>query len=115
MNRAEVVALAKAVGGSGGGGGGGGGSVLIVNVTVDEGIRVLDKTWKEIKDAYVGGVFIVVYDNKLTNPAIESFDDIISIFSEVDGEDIYYSVLFGQGTLFEAMSEDEYPVYVNDL
>lgn len=47
------------------GSGGGGGSVLFVEMTKDENdIFSLDKTWKEIKDAFSSGVVIVHFDDE---------------------------------------------------
>lgn len=56
MGLGQIIALIKSLGGSGGGSGGG---VLVVH-DVD---GTLDKTWQEIRDAFVsGGVRIVKED-----------------------------------------------------
>ena len=100
------------------GGGGGGGSVLTVNCSVEHGTHgettyTLDKTWKEINDAFMAGTNVVV----LQNDGANRIKDIVTFVGEyADEEGASYQIGFGIGydalTLF-ADSINGYPEYVS--
>lgn len=93
----EIVALAKGLGGSGGGSSGGG--VLVVTDT--DG--TLDKTWKEIKDAWDAGKVV----------CRGGFGDTDGIYymSLLDADAEGYWVSFNGGAYtYLAPTQTDYPV-----
>lgn len=88
---------------NGSGGGSGGGSFVIH----DDGTGTLDKTWKEIHDALVAGMFVAV---------VSSFDEGVGyniIYQAVNIEGTY-SVDSVDGANFSTDSENGYPSVVSD-
>ena len=115
MNLGTVIALIKALGG--GSGGGGGGSILVVNATFeDEWDLVLDKTFAEIRTAYLSGEKVVVKIITDVNAVLVS--DVISIDWD-EGEEIC-KVITAQrwnGVFplqYEASSVNDYPTAALD-
>lgn len=99
----EIVALAKGLGGSGGGSSGGG--VLVVHGS-DDDTPVLDKTWKEIKDAWDGGAVVIL---------VTSYGDLeyMSTIPSNPAEGVYFVNFFGNQNTSEgyvASSASGYPV-----
>ena len=95
----------------GSGGGGGGGGALVCSVDLQTG--ALDKTWKEIHDAYADGKIIVcdfdsegelerLYLGQLT----ENTEAYGVVFYELQGEPAAY--------LFSTDTENDYPVLSGD-
>lgn len=100
------------------GAGGGGGGVFNVNCSVEQvtqGVTTytLNKTWKEIHDAFIAGQYVLITtqqvdDSTTINPVID-----VS-YHDTEGEDKFYSVGFGIGfsslTLL-ALTENDYPAF----
>ena len=90
------------------GGGGGGSEPLVVNITTEDTVETLDKTWKEIKDAFDSGTIVLVRYN----------DDWSSWSGQVisyktDGHQYDVTFVRGQDVVlyYSASSEDGYPEY----
>ena len=104
----EVIALHKALGGGGGSSGGG---VLRVNMTTEDGVAVLDKTWEEIVEAIKGGVLPYVYKDNMGL--------IGNIFYIYDYEDDIRHAMYnvsikgidGTSTTFTTSSKTGYPTH----
>ena len=93
------------------GSGGGGGSVLFVEMTKGENLLYsLDKTWKEIKDAFLGGVVIVHLDVETDYEHNEYWYPIIKVQIMHDEELPRYFVMVDTYD-FSASNENEYPTY----
>lgn len=94
------------------GGGGGGGSPLLIHATYDESEQTttLDKTWREIKDAYLSVGCIV--DNSQYNDYWKKWDYSYKPLKSVDSSDenSYYVRTF-DGMDFRTTSEDGYPLF----
>lgn len=87
------------------GGGGSGGGAFVVHSS-DDDTPVLDKTWKEIKDAWDNGAIVVV---------VNAYNDIAylaTVPSQVD-TDVFALSIFGNGfsEYYVASSENGYPEY----
>lgn len=100
--REEMYLDAIARNGGGGGGGGSGGGVFVVHSS-DDDTPVLDKTWKEIKDAWDNGAIVVV---------VTVYNDIAylaTVPSQVG--DGFALNIFGNGfsDYYVASSENGYP------
>ena len=99
------------------GGGGSGGAFLVtcsvVHGTHGETTYTLNKTWKEIYDAFTAGVTVIV--SKVDG--IYWSKDIVSyVGGATDDERTSYSVCFGSG--FDVLSllayaENDYPTYMS--
>ena len=88
--------------------GGGGSEPLVVNITTEDTVETLDKTWKEIKDAFDSGTIVLVRYN----------DDWSSWSGQVisyktDGHQYDVTFVRGQDVVlyYSASSEDGYPEY----
>lgn len=99
MTTGEVIALIKALGS--GGGGGGGSSVLVVNATTEDNTTVLDKTWTEIKDAFISGGAVIKYSD-----AYYTFLYAVSI------DEHFYKIEDGSGYIYYATTPSDYPAYI---
>lgn len=93
-----------------GGGGGGGGAVLIVNGSDDVEVMVLDKTWKEIKDAFIAGTSVLIHyaDTEFEDNRYVLVDGITH-----NGEQyyVYVNSSIGGADSFATLSENGYPEY----
>lgn len=78
--------------------GGSGGGVLVVTATEDDNLITLDKTWKEIKDAFLTTGAVIVYNDG---------SNVVAI-SQVDQEGQYF-VLASNNEEYAAESESSYP------
>ena len=87
-----------------------GGGVLIVNVNTGESAGTLDKTWKEIHDAYTNGTTVVVHMaiTNVDDGVEDHFDSIVSVSKYIyeDGSTYQINTFV---TEYDASSEDEYP------
>ena len=109
-------------------GGSGGGGVFNVNCSVEQITQsvttyTLDKTWKEINDAFMAGVTVIVKQIiPMQGEGSETiFDSVFTVgtgkeenVSEEGTFNYYYFVCFGSGynTLsLMAVSENDYPSY----
>ena len=90
---------------NGGGGGGGGGGRLMVNVTTEGGISTLDKTWKEIRDAFVSGATVIL--NDINADTYNTYMQIISVTHRVSAGN--YVVTDGLDTDYVTNTENGYP------
>ena len=105
MTTGEVIALIKAFGGSGGGSSGGG--VLVVH----DADGTLDKTFKEIHDAFTNGALpVVIYNDMIWYPSSPpALSDLYLSFKAINlttYNDIYY--IYSREYIAE--SETSYPV-----
>ena len=106
MNTGEVIALAKAFGGSGGGSSGGG--VLVVNATWGDTEATLDKTWQEIKDGGFGVVVSLMGDNEV---AYHPITGVTSAFGQYRVHVIYDGENGLEIIRFTTSSASGYPAY----
>ena len=96
------------------GGGGGGGSAFIVSVTEESGgeLWVMDKTYNEIKTAFLAGLQVLVQ-----SPSNQYETDMYGIVSEIKrtlGEEPQYYIHClkdAQHMSYASASADGYPVY----
>ena len=101
-----------------GGGSGGGSSAepLIIHETNDEtNLKyILDKTWKEIDDAFVSGRMCIFdgsyYDNVFERTKVTR-SIIKSIYTILDIDRTQYSIEFLNGQSFFTFDENGYPDY----
>jgi len=86
-----------------------GGGVLIVNCNYDESASksTLDKTWKEIHDAYINGAKVLLFSADL-NSGSETYSSLIQITND-DGSVKPFVVMFGNGNTYNTATEDGYP------
>ena len=98
--------------------GGGSDNVFLVNYVYGDSTDTLDKTYAEIKDAFLNGKSIIVFKD-------ESYDDpeagtsthyvygVLNLIDEmINPEGMYYLTITNMGT-FVANSVDDYP-HVNE-
>ena len=80
------------------------GGVLIVNATKGSTEVTLDKTWKEIRDAFAVGVTVIV-DSSEVIPigTVDRFSTVISVNASP------YEVILGDGSAFTASLDSDYP------
>lgn len=96
----------------GAGSSGGGGSVLLVEMTRDENwLYSLDKTWKEIKDAFFSGVVIVHFDDENEYEHYEYWYQILKVQIMHDAEIPRYFVTVSDTYTFATSTETGYPSY----
>ena len=99
--------------GGGSGGGSGGGGVTIVNITEDNHVYTMDKTWGEIDEAFQSGAVVAVLE--LQTPGIGDETHKISVVSvSQDAEQYYVNLTQRAGLIlgtFLASTEDDYPVF----
>lgn len=100
MTLGTVIALIKSLGG--GGGGGGGASVLVVNVTEDNGTYTCDKTAAEMWAA----VPLVCFKSKMGDA-----DVIRCLFWAWNDEESGYIFVDSGDNNFEAASGTDYPTF----
>ena len=109
MSTGKIIGLINALAGDGGSGGGGSsGGVLVVTDT--DG--TLNKTFKEINDAFNnGGLPVVIYDGMIWYPmAPPDVTDLLLSFKAINltaTDSGYY--IYGRDYISE--SENDYPVY----
>lgn len=91
-------------------GGGGGGAALIVNGSDDVEVMALDKTWKEIKDAFIAGTSVLIHyaDNEWEDNRYVLVDGIGH-----NGEQyyVYVNSSIGGADSFATLNENGYPEY----
>ena len=90
-------------------GGGSGGAGMVVNVTLVDGARTLDKTWQEIKDAMESGQHVVV-----VQPNIDGYPAFVAavtcVMAASMGSDHWVYMSLGPETLtFTCQLPNEYP------
>lgn len=93
----SIERIADNYSGSGGGGGGGGGALI-----VHESNDTLDKTWKEIHDATLTSVVVLVSGDEV--------ETIIDYCANVGINDPGYYVAFISERYYATSSENGYPV-----
>lgn len=99
--------------------GGGGGGVLNVNCSIEQvtqGVTTytLNKTWKQIHDAFIAGQCVLITtqqvdDSTVINPVID-----VAYRDTGEDEDKFYSVGFGAGygaLSLLASTENDYPTF----
>jgi len=91
------------------------GGVLIVNNNYDESTskNTLDKTWKEIHDAYINGVKILIHSVPAGLSARESYETVIGVY-ETSGIDEPFEVMFGESQ-YSTDSENGYPSFGREV
>ena len=104
--------------------GGGGTENIIVHLTqTDDGSHItetMDKTWKDIRDAFVAGKDIYIIDETIRKDiTIISRYMVISVsFGRYEGEMVYgvSITLLGSGNTvnYDANSENDYPYLVSE-
>ena len=95
--------------------GGGSGGVFIVNVNVGEHAQ-LDKTWKEIYDAYMDGKKVIASeqtDNQEMHSAVYSTVLACAFADLADSSHVYSVVTLADGSItpFITDSESGYPIF----
>lgn len=110
MSWMDQIIMAK---GGSGGGGGGGASVLVITVDISTG--TLDKTWKEIHDAYISGGAVVHVEYSQGTPGEATNYDTYASVSQVQivedemlGTTEYWVMDFSNNS-FVAYTETGYP------
>ncbi len=90
------------------------GGVLIVNDNVDSdtNTHTLDKTWKEIKDAYINGV-VLIHSVPAGLGSKESYEIVIGVY-ETSGIEKPFEVMFGDSQ-YGTDSENGYPSFGSDI
>lgn len=91
---------------------GGGGGAFIIGAEDIEGITTLNKTWKEIKDAYLEGKQCIIEIGPTLRTSVISIDN----FDESEQNEYFlYVVLFG-GEIYKlsAEGENDYPTLPSD-
>ena len=96
--------------------GGSGGGVLIARGTQDESTSnmVLDKTWKEINDAFQSGTIVLYKEESAGITASETTRQILSVYTNenLGGGTVYGLYVFSTsqgGNLWTTDSETGYP------
>lgn len=91
------------------------GGVMIVNNNYDENTSksTLNKTWKEIKDAYINGVKILIHSVPAGLSARESYETVIGVYETI-GIDEPFEVMFCESQ-YSTDSENGYPSFGNEV
>lgn len=92
----------------GSGGGGGGGSAFVVTVTEEGTVWTCDKTWEEIRDAFLAGSS--VYFDLPSEEGDEKYVALTMVSAYGGQYDVYY-MDGGYSGQFTAAAEDGYPSY----
>lgn len=90
-----------------------GGSVLIVDVAITTPVAnvehlEMNKTWKEIHDAFIAGTVVIAREIRNTSTSLEI---VAYMGTDVVNDTTYYYVAYDSSYGFMAMSENEYPYY----
>lgn len=104
---------------SGGGGGGGTVEPMIVEVIESEDettgaiTYTLDKTFNEIKSAFVEGKIVLLLKQTTTvdGSEIETYLTIAKVESEIGDDFAYYTVISSGDYRYETTDPDEYPSF----
>ena len=92
------------------GGGGGGAAALIVNGSDDAEVVALDKTWKEIKDAFIAGTSILIHYAD-TDEADNLYALVNGIANYSGQYYVYVNSAINGVDSFTTLSENGYPEY----
>jgi hypothetical protein len=102
--------LISSSGSSDSGSSGGGGVALIVNGSDDAEVIVLDKTWEEIKDAFIAGTSVLIHYAD-TEWADNQYVLVNGIANNSGQYYVYLNSAVCGVDSFTASSEDSYPEY----
>lgn len=78
-------------------------TVLTVNSTTDDGGKILDKTYNEIKAAYLNGVPVIIVDSENY-----TYDLVYGVYEYVDPSQYTVSI---RNKEYNADNADDYPFY----
>ena len=113
MNDFDPVSFAMGKAAGGGGGAPSGGGVFQVSVPYDYEIWTMNKTWAEIKAAFIAGMSVIVHIGDSAD-LIDQYYAVMGVRQTVGDVSSFVVVIHdgSSGYEFAATSADGYPEYV---